>query len=80
MKGGMIYFGLVTVLVLAVMVIAMTVSGGFEMIYQQAGWVGVAGFVLVFVVVSIVFMVMVRRALKRAMDQGTPGDAMDAHD
>lgn len=75
MKGGMIYFGAVAVFMLAVVIVAMTVSGGFQMLYESLGLIGVAGFIALFVVIDVVFVAMVRRSLKRAMEQGGGGDS-----
>lgn len=80
MKGGMLYFGIVTVFALVVMGIAMTVSGGFQMLQEEYGLMGVAGFIIVFVLVSVGFMAMVRRSLKRAMGQGDQGNSSAQHD
>jgi membrane protein implicated in regulation of membrane protease activity len=80
MKGGMLYFGIVTVFALVVMGIAMTVSGGFQMLQEEYGLMGVAGFIIVFVLVSVGFMAMVRRSLKRAMGQSDQGNSSAQHD
>jgi membrane protein implicated in regulation of membrane protease activity len=74
MKGGMIYFGAVAVFMLVVVVVAMIVSGGFQMLYESLGLMGVVGFIALFVVIDVVFIAMVRRSLKRAMEQGGQGD------
>jgi amino acid transporter len=70
MKGGTLYFGIVTVFVLLVVGIAMYVSGGFQMLQENFGSMGVVGFVVVFVLVAVGFMASVRRSLKRAMERG----------
>ena len=70
MKGGMIYFGAVAVFMLVVVMVAMTVSGGFQMLQESSGLMGVVGFIVLFVVIDVVFIAMVRRSLKRAMEQG----------
>lgn len=67
MKGATIYFGMVTVFMLLVVGIAMYVSGGFQILWDDFGLMGVVGFVVVFLLVSIAFMVSVRRSLKQAM-------------
>jgi NADH:ubiquinone oxidoreductase subunit 6 (subunit J) len=80
MKGGMIYFGAVAVFVLIVVIVAMTISGGFQMLQESFGLMGVVGFVALFVVIDVVFIAMVRRSLKRAMEQGGRGDTSMPHD
>ena len=80
MKGGMIYFGAAAVFMLVVVIVAMTVSGGFQMLQESLGFIGVVGFIALFVVIDVVFMAMVRRSLKRAMEQGRQGDASEPHD
>jgi len=80
MKGGMIYFGAVAVFVLVVVVVAMTVSGGFQQLQDSFGLIGVVGFIALFVVIDVVFIAMVRRSLKRAMEQGGQEDLSAQHD
>ncbi len=80
MKGGTIYFGMVTVFTLLVVGIAMYVSGGFQMLQENFGPIGVAGFVVVFVLVAGGFMISVRRSLKRAMEQGGQASASEELD
>ena len=80
MKGGMLYFGIVTIFMLAVVGIAMYISGGFQMLQQEFGSIGVAGFIIVFVLLAVWFMAMVRRSLKRAMEQGGRGNSAVQHD
>ena len=70
MKGGALYFGIVTVFMLLVVGIAMYVSGGFQMLQENFGSLGVAGFIVVFILLAVGFMISVRRSLKRAMEQG----------
>ncbi|MBN2002229.1 MAG: hypothetical protein JXA21_02630 [Anaerolineae bacterium] len=78
MKSGMLYFGGVTVFMLLVVGVAMTASGGFQMLQKEFGLMGVVGFSALFVLLSVGFMMMVRRSLKRAMEQakqsGEPGE------
>jgi NADH:ubiquinone oxidoreductase subunit 6 (subunit J) len=74
MKGGMIYFGAVAVFMLVVVIVAMTVSGGFQMLQESLGLMGVVGFIALFVVIDVVFIAMVRRSLKSGMEQGGQGD------
>jgi len=71
MKGGTIYFGMVTVFMLLVVGGAMYVSGGFQILWDDFGLPGVAGFIVVFLLAAMVFIISVRRSLKRAMEQGT---------
>jgi len=80
MKGGMLYFGIVTVFALVVMVVAMTVSGGFQMLQESFGLMGVVGFIALFIVIDVVFIAMVRRSLKRAMEQGGQENSSAQHD
>jgi NADH:ubiquinone oxidoreductase subunit 6 (subunit J) len=80
MKGGMIYFGAVAVFMLVVVMVAMAVSGGFQMLQESLGLIGVVGFIALFVVIDVVFIAMVRRSLRRAMEQGGRGDASVQHD
>jgi membrane protein implicated in regulation of membrane protease activity len=70
MKGGTLYFGMVTVFMLLVVGTAMYISGGFQILWDDFGLIGVAGFIVVFLLAAIVFMISVRRSLKRAMEQG----------
>ncbi len=71
MKGGTIYFGMVTGFMLLVVGVAMYASGGFQNLWDDFGLPGVAGFIAVFLLAAMVFMISVRRSLKRAMEQGT---------
>jgi Flp pilus assembly protein TadG len=80
MKGGMLYFGIVTVFMLAVVGTAMYISGGFQMLQEDFGSIGVVGFITVFILASVWFMAMVRRSLKRAMEQGRQGNSLTQHD
>jgi NADH:ubiquinone oxidoreductase subunit 6 (subunit J) len=80
MKGGMIYFGAVAVFMLVVVMVAMIVSGGFQMLQESFGLIGVVGFIVLFVVIDVVFIAMVRRSLKRAMGQGGRGDSSEQRD
>ena len=80
MKGGMLYFGIVTIFMLAVVGTAMYISGGFQMLQEDFGLIGVAGFITVFILAAVVFMAMVRRSLKRAMEQGRRGNLSAQHD
>jgi hypothetical protein len=80
MKGGMIYFGIVTVFMLVVVGIAMYVSDGFQMIQAQYGFMGVVGFITIFILMSVWFMAMVRRSLKKAMEQGGHGKSSAQYD
>lgn len=80
MKGGMIYFGAVAVFMLVVVVVAMTISGGFQQLQDGFGLIGVVGFIALFVVIDVVFIAMVRRSLKRAMEQGGQEDLSAQHD
>ena len=70
MKGGTIYFGMVTVFMLLVVGAAMYMSGGFQVLWDDFGLPGVAGFIVVFLFAAMVFMTSVRRSLKPAMEQG----------
>ncbi len=67
MKAGTIYFGMVTVFMLVVVGGAMYVSGAFQILWDNYGLMGVAGFVVVFLLVAMAFMFSVRRSLKQAM-------------
>ena len=80
MKGGTLYFGIVTVFVLLVVGIAMYVSGGFQMLQENFGSMGVVGFIVVFVLVAVGFMASVRRSLKRAMERGGQTNASEELD
>ncbi|MCP4540542.1 MAG: hypothetical protein GY832_25680 [Chloroflexi bacterium] len=80
MKGGTIYFGMVTVFMLAVVGIAMYISGGFQMLQENFGLMGVAGFVVVFILLAVGFMISVRRSLKRSMEQGGQTNASEELD
>lgn len=71
MKGGTIYFGMVTAFMLLVVGAAMYLSGGFQDLWDDFGLPGVASFIVVFLLAAMVFMISVRRSLKRAMEQGT---------
>ena len=61
MKGGMRYFGMVTVFMLLVVGIAMYISGGFQMLWVDSVLIGVAGFIVVFILVTVGFMISVRK-------------------
>ncbi len=81
MKGGMIYFGMiVTVFMLAVVETAMYISGGFQMLQENFGLIGVGGFIIVFILATVAFMAMVRRSLERAMEQSGMGNSSAQHD
>lgn len=76
MKGGMIYFGAVAVFMMVVVIVAMTVSGGFQHLYESLGLLGPVGFIALFVVIDVVFIAMVRRSLKKALQQGDQVDSL----
>jgi membrane protein implicated in regulation of membrane protease activity len=50
---------------------AMYISGGFQVLWDDLGLPGVAGFIVVFLLAAMVFMISVRRSLKWAMEQDT---------
>ena len=52
----------------------------FPRIIEKVRLMGVAGFIIVFVLVSVGFMAMVRRSLKRAMGQSDQGNSSAQHD
>jgi hypothetical protein len=79
-KGGTVYFVIATVIMLAIVIVAMVVSGGFEMLQDSFGTAGVAGFIVLFALLSIGFVAMVQRSLRRAMQQGGTGGPSDQHD
>jgi hypothetical protein len=60
MKGGMRYFGMVTVFTLLVVVIAMYISSGFQMLREDYVLIGLAGLVVVFILVAVGFIISVR--------------------
>jgi hypothetical protein len=62
---------------LAVVGIAMYVSGGFQMLWEDFGSLGVVGFVVVFILLAVGFVISVRRSLKRAMEQGAQTSASE---
>lgn len=80
MKGGMIYFTVATVFVLAVVGVAMVVSGGFDMLRDTFGPAGIPVFIAVFVLLAVGFVAMVRRSLQRAMQQGGMEDPAGRED
>ena len=67
MKGGMVYFSIVAVVILGLVVAAMTISGGFQMLLASYGPLGVVGFIGLFLLTSVGFVAYVRRSLRRAL-------------
>jgi len=61
MKGGTIYFGMVAVLMLLVVGTAIYISGGFQILSDDSGLIGVAGYIVVFILVAVGFMISVGR-------------------
>ena len=61
MKGSMRYFGMVTVFMLLVVGIAIYNSGGFQMLWVDSVLIGVAGFIVVYILVTLGFLILVRR-------------------
>jgi hypothetical protein len=61
---------MVAVFMLVVVGAAMYLSGGFQVLWDDFGLPGVAGFTVVFLLAAVVFMISVRRSLRRAMEQG----------
>ena len=80
MKGGMLYFGVTTVIALVVVGVAMYVSGGFQMLQEDYGLAGVIGFMLLFTLIAVGFMAYVRVSLKRSLGQGGAKDASTPKD
>ena len=60
MKGGTRYFGMITVFMLLMVGIAMYISGAFQMLWEDFVLIGVGGFIVVFVLVTVGFMISVR--------------------
>jgi hypothetical protein len=60
MKDGRLYFGMVTVFVLLVVGIAIYNSGGFQMLWVDSVLIGVASLVVVFIIVTVGFLISVR--------------------
>ena len=61
MKGGPLYFGMGTVSMLLVVAIAMAISGGFQVLWEDPALTGVAGSIVALLLVPVGFVISVRR-------------------
>lgn len=61
MKGGTTYLGMVTASMLLVVGTVTYISGGFQNLLDQFGLIGGAGFVVVFNLVALGFIILVGR-------------------